>query len=96
VRSDICSAQMVRLALQESIEGYIDRHLLDGVVTPGVVAAAHWVSIHTVNRVFSATGHTVGEGRAGTQAGTCSGHTPHPDHLRVAALSRMSIIANPR
>jgi AraC family transcriptional regulator, positive regulator of tynA and feaB len=59
--SDVCSAASVRPALRASIERYIDRHLLDGTVTPAAIAAAHWVSIRTVNRVFSATGQTVGE-----------------------------------
>jgi AraC family transcriptional regulator, positive regulator of tynA and feaB len=63
LRSDshVCSAASVRPALRASIERYIDRHLLDGAVTPAAIAAAHWVSIRTVNRVFSATGQTVGE-----------------------------------
>jgi AraC family transcriptional regulator, positive regulator of tynA and feaB len=59
--SDVCSAEGVRPALRASIERYIDRHLLNGAVTPAAIAAAHWVSIRTVNRVFSATGQTVGE-----------------------------------
>jgi AraC-like DNA-binding protein len=59
--SDVCSAASVRPALRSSIERYIDRHLLDGAVTPAAIAAAHWVSVRTVNRVFSATGQTVGE-----------------------------------
>jgi AraC family transcriptional regulator, positive regulator of tynA and feaB len=59
--SDVCSAEIVRPALRASIERYIDRHLLDGTVRPDALAAAHWVSIRTVNRVFSATGQTVGE-----------------------------------
>jgi AraC family transcriptional regulator, positive regulator of tynA and feaB len=63
LRSDsgVCSAEIVRPALRASIERYIDRHLLDGAVTPAAIAAAHWVSIRTVNRVFSATGQTVCE-----------------------------------
>jgi AraC family transcriptional activator of tynA and feaB len=48
-------------ALRASIERYIDRHLLNGAVTPAALAAAHWVSVRTVKRVFSATGQTVGE-----------------------------------
>jgi AraC family transcriptional activator of tynA and feaB len=59
--SDVCSAESVRPALRASIERYIDRHLLNGAVTPAALAAAHWVSVRTVNRVFSATGQTVGE-----------------------------------
>jgi AraC family transcriptional activator of tynA and feaB len=59
--SDVCSAEIVRPALRASIERYIDQHLLDGTVRPAALAAAHWVSVRTVNRVFSATGQTVGE-----------------------------------
>jgi AraC-like DNA-binding protein len=59
--SDACSAEMVRPALRASIERYIERHLLGGTVTPAAIASTHWVSIRTVNRVFSATGQTVGE-----------------------------------
>jgi AraC-like DNA-binding protein len=59
--SDACSAEMVRPALRASIERYIERHLLGGTVTPAAIASAHWVSVRTVNRVFSATGQTVGE-----------------------------------
>jgi AraC family transcriptional activator of tynA and feaB len=58
---DISSAQSVRPALRASIERYIERNLLSGAVTPAEIAAAHWVSIRTVNRAFSATGQTVGE-----------------------------------
>jgi AraC-like DNA-binding protein len=59
--SDVSSAEVARPALRASIEQYIDRHLLNGAVTPAAIASAHWVSIRTVNRVFSATGQTVGE-----------------------------------
>jgi AraC family transcriptional regulator, positive regulator of tynA and feaB len=59
--SDVCSAESVRPALRASIERYIDQNLLNGSVTPAALAASHWVSIRTVNRVFSATGQTVGE-----------------------------------
>jgi AraC-like DNA-binding protein len=52
--NDLCAAP-------EVFKRYINRHLLDGAVTPAAIAAAHWVSIRTVNRVFSATGQTVGE-----------------------------------
>jgi AraC family transcriptional activator of tynA and feaB len=58
---DVCSAEIARPALRASIERYIDRHLLKGAVTPAAIASAHWVSVRTVNRVFSATGQTVGE-----------------------------------
>ncbi|MEN3302439.1 helix-turn-helix domain-containing protein [Pseudonocardia sp.] len=48
-------------ALRASMERWIDRHLLGHDVTPAAVARAHGVSVRTVNRTFSATGHTVGE-----------------------------------
>jgi hypothetical protein len=53
--SDVCSAESVRPALRASMERYIEQNLLNGAVTPAAIAAAHWVSIRTVNRVFSAT-----------------------------------------
>ncbi|MDT5279537.1 MAG: AraC family transcriptional regulator, positive regulator of tynA and feaB [Mycobacterium sp.] len=59
--SDVSSAEIVRPALRASIEQYIERHLLDGAVTPAAIASAHWVSVRTVNRVFRATGQTVCE-----------------------------------
>jgi AraC family transcriptional activator of tynA and feaB len=59
--SDVCSAEIVRPALRASIERYIEGNLLNGTVTPAAIASAHWVSIRTVNRAFSATGQTVGE-----------------------------------
>jgi AraC-like DNA-binding protein len=58
---NVSSAEIVRPALRASIEQYIERHLLDGAVTPAAIASAHWVSVRTVNRVFRATGHTVCE-----------------------------------
>jgi AraC family transcriptional regulator, positive regulator of tynA and feaB len=58
---EVSSAESVRPALRASIERYIEQNLLGGRVTPAAIAAAHWVSVRTVNRVFSATGQTVGE-----------------------------------
>ena len=43
------------------MDRYIERHLLDGSITPNALAAAHGVSIRTVNRIFNAAGQTVGE-----------------------------------
>ncbi|MCW0212285.1 MAG: helix-turn-helix domain-containing protein [Pseudonocardia sp.] len=50
-------------ALRASMERWIDRHLLGdaALLTPAALARAHGVSVRTVNRTFSATGHTVGE-----------------------------------
>jgi AraC family transcriptional regulator, positive regulator of tynA and feaB len=48
-------------ALRSAMDRYIERHLLHGSLSPAEIAAAHGVSIRTVNRIFSATGQTVGE-----------------------------------
>jgi AraC family transcriptional regulator, positive regulator of tynA and feaB len=48
-------------ALRAAMDRYIERHLLDGAVTVGAIATAHGVSVRTVNRIFNATGQTVGE-----------------------------------
>jgi AraC-like DNA-binding protein len=42
------------------MDRYIESHLLDAV-TPAELAAAHGVSVRTVNRIFNATEQTVGE-----------------------------------
>lgn len=47
-------------ALRAAMERWIERHLAEEV-TPAALALAHSVSVRTVNRAFSATGHTVGE-----------------------------------
>ena len=46
--------------LRAAMERYIDRHLTGAAVTPERIACAYGVSVRTVNRVFSATGDTVG------------------------------------
>ncbi len=48
-------------ALRANMERWIERHLLDGEVTPAAIAAAHNVSVRTVYRVFEMTDETVGE-----------------------------------
>ncbi|MCK8616706.1 helix-turn-helix domain-containing protein [Gordonia sp. C13] len=48
-------------AMRESMNRYIERHLLDQHLSPGVIAQAHGVSVRTVNRVFNATGQTVSD-----------------------------------
>lgn len=50
-----------RPALRAAMDRYIEQHLLDDAVTPAAIATAHGVSVRTVNRVFNATGQTVGE-----------------------------------
>ncbi|MFC5995938.1 helix-turn-helix domain-containing protein [Pseudonocardia hispaniensis] len=58
---DVTTAGAARPALRAAMERWIDRHLLDDSLSPTAVAAAHGVSIRTVNRIFNATGQTVGE-----------------------------------
>ena len=48
-------------ALRAAMERWIDRRLVGHEVGPGAVAHAHGVSVRTVNRIFNATGETVGE-----------------------------------
>lgn len=48
-------------ALRTAMDRYIERHLLHGPLSPARIAAAHGVSIRTVNRIFNAAGQTVGE-----------------------------------
>lgn len=48
-------------ALRAAMDRYIERHLLDGALSLNQIAAAHGVSVRTVNRVFNASGQTVGE-----------------------------------
>jgi len=48
-------------ALRESINRYIEGHLRDHYLSPGMIAHAHGVSVRTVNRVFNATGETVSD-----------------------------------
>jgi AraC family transcriptional activator of tynA and feaB len=55
------STSTAQPALRAAIDRYIERHLLDGSLTPEAIAAAHGVSIRTVNRIFNATGQTIGE-----------------------------------
>ncbi|MBW0114862.1 helix-turn-helix domain-containing protein [Pseudonocardia abyssalis] len=57
---DVPSTSTARPALRASMDRFIEQHLLDAV-TPTSIASAHGVSIRTVNRVFNATGQTVGE-----------------------------------
>lgn len=58
---DLPTTGMAQPALRAAMDRYIDRHLLDEMVTPAAIASAHSVSIRTVNRVFRATGQTLGE-----------------------------------
>lgn len=58
---EVPSTSVAQPALRAAMDRYIERHLLDGTVTPNDIAAAHGVSVRTVNRIFNATGQTVGE-----------------------------------
>ncbi|WP_214369907.1 hypothetical protein [Pseudonocardia sp. H11422] len=59
--SDVPTTGSVVGVLRAAMDRYIERHLLDGAVGPAAIASAHGVSVRTVNRVFNATGQTVGE-----------------------------------
>lgn len=58
---DAPASGTVQPALRAAMDRYIERHLLGGGVSVNAIAAAHGVSVRTVNRVFNATGQTVGE-----------------------------------
>jgi AraC family transcriptional activator of tynA and feaB len=58
---DVPTTSTAQPALRAAMDRYIERHLLDGAISPTAIAAAHGVSIRTVNRIFNATGQTVGE-----------------------------------
>lgn len=58
--TDTPATSMAQPALRAQMDRYIERHLLEAV-TPKDVAAAHGVSVRTVNRIFNATGETVSE-----------------------------------
>ena len=59
--ADTPATSTAQPALRAAMDRYIDRHLLHGPLSPAEIAAAHGVSIRTVNRIFNATGQTVGE-----------------------------------
>lgn len=61
VEGEVPSTATAQPALRAAMDRFIERHLLDGAVTPNDIAAAHGVSVRTVNRIFNATGQTVGE-----------------------------------
>ncbi|HLU60337.1 MAG TPA: helix-turn-helix domain-containing protein [Pseudonocardia sp.] len=58
--TDAPTTTTARPALRAQMERYIDGHLLDAL-TPAEIASVHGVSVRTVNRIFNATGQTVGE-----------------------------------
>jgi len=61
VEGEVPATSMVQPALRAAMDRYIERHLLDGALTLNAIAAAHGVSVRTVNRVFNVSGQTVGE-----------------------------------
>jgi AraC-like DNA-binding protein len=58
---DVPSSDAAQPALRAAMDRYIERHLMDGMASPGALATAHGVSVRTVNRIFNADGQTVGE-----------------------------------
>lgn len=61
MEGDAPSTSLAQPALRAAMDRYIERHLLGGAVTISDIAVAHGVSVRTVNRIFNATGQTVGE-----------------------------------
>ncbi|NIL78336.1 helix-turn-helix domain-containing protein [Rhodococcus sp. B10] len=63
VRSDspVVASSGIGSALRDAIDRFIEHNLLDGHLSPSVIASAHGVSVRTVNRAFNATGQTVSE-----------------------------------
>ncbi len=58
--ADVPESSTAQPALRAAMDRYIERHLIDAV-SSATIAKAHGVSERTVNRVFNATGQTVGE-----------------------------------
>lgn len=57
----VAGTSTTRPALRAAMDRYIERHLVDSTITSARLARAHGVSVRTVNRIFNATGQTVGE-----------------------------------
>ncbi|TCK21906.1 helix-turn-helix domain-containing protein [Pseudonocardia endophytica] len=57
---DTPESTVTQPALRAAMDRYIERHLADQL-SPGRLARAHGVSLRTVNRIFTASGQTVGE-----------------------------------
>lgn len=55
------ASTVTRPALRAAMDRWIERHLVEGTITPARLAHAHGVSVRTVNRIFTASGQTVGE-----------------------------------
>ena len=58
---DVLSRAAAGPALLAAIDRFIDRNLPSEQLGTAVIAAAHGVSVRTVNRAFNASGRTVGE-----------------------------------
>lgn len=56
---DPCASVTATPALRAQIEGWVNRNLFDGDITPAAIAAAHGVSVRTVHRVFSSDGESL-------------------------------------
>jgi AraC family transcriptional regulator, positive regulator of tynA and feaB len=61
IEGDVPTSGTAQPALRAAMDRYIERHLLDGALSLNEIAAAHGVSVRTVNRIFNATGQRVGE-----------------------------------
>jgi AraC-like DNA-binding protein len=61
MEGEVPSTSTAQPALRAAMDRYIERHLLWGAVSLTDIALAHNVSVRTVNRIFNATGQTVGE-----------------------------------
>jgi AraC-like DNA-binding protein len=59
--SDVASSSVAHPALRAAMDRYIEQHLIEALVGPAMIAKAHGVSVRTVNRVYNATGQTVGD-----------------------------------
>ena len=69
---DVPESSTTQPALRAAMDRYIERHLIDAV-SSATIAKAHGVSVRTVNRVFNATGQTVGEVDPVAPARPCPG-----------------------
>jgi AraC family transcriptional regulator, positive regulator of tynA and feaB len=64
-------------ALHAAMDRYIERRLLDGSISPNALAAAHGVSIRTVNHIFNAAGDAGAPGAKAFGEGSLRGELDH-------------------
>jgi len=84
------------------VVAYIDAHLGDPELGPRPIAAAHFVSVRQLHKVFEREGHTVpaGSGPAGWPPSAATSPTPpwpssHPRAGRAARLRRRAALQPP-